>query len=83
MDPDACRTCGRPNDRASSLDGSQRPGPGDLSICLSCGELSAFNPDLTLRPLTPEERADVEHGSGSDVTLVRRAVSLIHRRGRL
>lgn len=36
------------------------PGPGDLSICFECGEVLAFNDDMSLRLGTEEERFAID-----------------------
>jgi hypothetical protein len=39
--------------------GDDRPRPNDLTICLTCGHLMAFDRRLRLRPLTDKEMIDV------------------------
>lgn len=49
----ACINCGKNLDAATAaLDypKSQRPGPGDVSLCVHCGEVMVFTPDMKLRP---------------------------------
>lgn len=36
------------------------PKPGDITMCLACGHLMAFNRDLTLRNLTEDEQAEAQ-----------------------
>lgn len=50
-----CHGCGYKPDRATDAFGDAVPKAGDVSICLSCGELAVFTKDLTLRPPTEEE----------------------------
>jgi len=54
-----CVSCGYAPDRASQVDGDSKPAPGDISICLKCGHLSAFETDLSLRPLTDYEIIEI------------------------
>ena len=46
--------CGATLDAASGRPGAE-PSPGDLSICIECGNVSAFGPGLRLLPV------DLEH----------------------
>lgn len=50
-----CLDCGRVLDCANSIGGKSKPSPGDITVCLMCGHLMAFNKDLTMRPLTDAE----------------------------
>ena len=59
--PLACRVCGRVADSASNALGDDDlcPQPGDYTVCINCGALSVFTREMTLRPLTQEEHADL------------------------
>lgn len=71
-----CRICGSENDAASELGpGTARPKPGDGNICLNCGELSVYNPDLSLRSPRFDELAAIP--SSAFV-----AIAIIRKRGR-
>jgi hypothetical protein len=62
LPPFCCLACGFVADLASGVVDQRarnkeiKPTPGDLSICFKCGHLAVFKADLTLRPLTGEER---------------------------
>lgn len=44
-----CPVCGYRFDSATHLlDKNARPGPGDLSLCMKCGELMVYQKDMTL-----------------------------------
>ena len=77
--PAICPHCGHENDCATdTLDSGERPGPGDLSICASCGELGMFFTEeggLGVRKLTESEMFSVQMSSSGD--MVRRASVLI------
>lgn len=52
----SCPKCGADINAATSVDGVYaKPAENDLSVCLSCGNMLAFNNDLTLRVLGMEE----------------------------
>jgi hypothetical protein len=53
-----CTHCGEPNDGAASLEGAT-PKPGDITICMECGNIMAFAEDLTVRNLTNEEMYEI------------------------
>ncbi len=50
-----CRACGYEMDHATGAGHGGIPGPGDLSLCLNCGELSVFTPGMRRRSPTAEE----------------------------
>ena len=51
-----CWHCDRALDDASEmLEEGGRPTPGAVSLCLYCGAVAFFGPDLELRPPTEEE----------------------------
>lgn len=55
-----CLACGYAMNMARGLSSdTTKPGPGDVSVCLNCGHLMGFNPDLTLRELSDEEAHDI------------------------
>ena len=54
----ACPSCNRIFDRATGI-GQRQPKEGDITICIECGHLMAFNSNLTVRDLTDEEMHEV------------------------
>lgn len=50
----ACE-CGALHDYATSVEGDQRPKPGDPSICICCGAVNKFTEDLGIMPMTLQE----------------------------
>jgi hypothetical protein len=45
---------------ASGLsDPKHKPEPGDISVCIACGEPSMWDEDMTLRKLTEEELTEI------------------------
>ena len=56
MPPSPCTACGKVMDRAGEgpfLAG--KPRPGDISICMHCSHIMAFDDNLMLRDLTEAE----------------------------
>ena len=49
----SCPSCNYQMDAATSLEGDHTPTPGDLSVCLNCGELLIFTDALQVDKLTP------------------------------
>lgn len=55
-----CPSCGyRANAASSTTDPESVPGPGDISLCFGCMEVTQFNGDMTQRLLAPEEFMDL------------------------
>ena len=51
----ACISCGKIFDVVSDVLAENMPIPGDVSICLYCGELAIFDKRMMLRPLKESE----------------------------
>jgi RNase P subunit RPR2 len=54
-----CSSCKKVLDGTSCVDDEDKPKSGDITICLYCGNLMAFNDDLILRQLTEGETSMV------------------------
>lgn len=55
-----CLSCGTHLDACSGIEtGGGAPSPGDITICLYCGHLMAFNDELGLRNLTEDEAHEI------------------------
>ena len=61
--PSPCPGCGMVLDAANAADDTlpARPRPGDLSVCVHCCAMLAYNEDLTLRQATEKEVAIIMH----------------------
>jgi hypothetical protein len=55
-----CLKCGRPLDAATNPSNDFTPVEGDISMCLHCGHVMAFDADLRFRELNEQERREVE-----------------------
>jgi hypothetical protein len=55
----ACPACGKPHDGACGIETDDCPKPGDVTVCIYCGHLMAFNADLMLRELTGTEAHEI------------------------
>lgn len=52
----ACTRCGKKVDDATSLTSDDdRPGPGDITLCINCCHIMTYADDLTVRNLTGAE----------------------------
>jgi len=58
--PSYCIDCKKIIDGASCVNEESKPSPGDITICLYCGAVMAFNDDLLLRSLTDDEKEFVK-----------------------
>jgi len=56
-----CLNCGKVTDGATAVgvEGVVLPSPGDLTVCLYCGHLMAFDETLQFRELTEDEMVEV------------------------
>lgn len=72
-----CLVCGCEICAATGLNPDIKPKPGSLSVCVDCGAVSAFADDLSLRPLTDSEAAQIE-ASPSTMEFLRKAVRVLN-----
>lgn len=56
--PSLCPRCGYTLTTAGAHpdDPGWRPSPGDFSLCMNCCQLLAYNADLTVRPVSTDEK---------------------------
>lgn len=54
-EPTQCPWCNHRVDAATAIEDGPKPKPGDLTICVACGEWSAFAEGLALRKPSQEE----------------------------
>ena len=64
-----CEVCGYKFDCAMGT-GSQRPRPGDYSVCLKCGEIYTYQPDMTMRVPTLMELMELDAETSRQLELV-------------
>ena len=57
----SCLYCNHKLDGATQVNGNHQPKPGDVSICIACGNVSIFKEDMTLRKPSPEEEAEMQN----------------------
>lgn len=63
-----CPTCGYECDAATCIHGEHRPRPGDISLCINCGDVLQFSSDYTVKiatlsalvSLSPKQHRDIE-----------------------
>jgi len=53
-----CPHCNAELDGCSGVDNDARPDPGDFTVCIECGSVSAFSRGLRLRVLTKREQLE-------------------------
>jgi hypothetical protein len=81
--PDSVCPCGyRMTDCTNLHGGASDPEPGDISVCLNCGQILAFDSDLRLRKAIAAEVHELMSDEDAWRTL-ERAQQLIRERGPL
>jgi hypothetical protein len=74
-----CPFCKYEVDTATGISGKgSGPGPGDISLCLKCGEFAAYGDDMQLRKPTDDEYLII--GSEDDYKLAREAWTSMNQR---
>jgi hypothetical protein len=67
-----CPWCGHSHELATSIHGDAVPEPGDITLCMSCGEWSIFSDSAgTLRKPTDAEFSEI--GTDKNMQAMRRA----------
>jgi hypothetical protein len=77
--PAACRTCGHPFDTVTCCEG-RRPQPGDVTVCVGCGEVYRLTEQLTVRPAELEDLLPLTPDQHRLIDAVQRAAR--YHRGR-
>lgn len=54
-----CTACGMKADGATCIEGNHAPSAGDVTVCVKCGHIMAFDTDLMLRELTNKEMIEI------------------------
>jgi hypothetical protein len=59
--PCLCPACGTLLEASSSLveDSEARPEPGDCTMCLGCGTILIYTPDMLVRVASPSDLAEM------------------------
>lgn len=73
-----CPYCGHEFNRASSLTDKSKPSPGDLTLCIKCSLVMAFDDDLRVRPLNAGELKDLLTQPGLTSFVARTAAAIRH-----
>lgn len=62
MGKDNCPACNYLCDSATPMEGEENvpPNPGDVSICLRCGEILEYAHDMALQKITPKTIGELE-----------------------
>lgn len=69
-----CWVCGYQFDAATSLYGECRPRPGDLTLCLKCGELYVFTDRMGIRIPTLAEMSILDNQIHREIERVQRVI---------
>ncbi len=75
--PAHCKGCLKTIDAHTAVEGDHVPTVGDLSICLYCGRISMFDPDLNLSPMSKEELEQMRVEDFENWRTLQRASALI------
>lgn len=54
-----CLHCGVENDAATSVGEDAGPEPGNITVCIECGHIMAYDTEMKLRELTTSEILEV------------------------
>ncbi len=69
-----CPVCKSSIDAATCIENDCTPEQDDISLCLYCSSVNAFNSDLTLRAMTDSEIGDLPHEVRQHIQKARKAI---------
>ena len=69
-----CPVCKVSVDTATCIENDHTPDQDDISLCLYCSSVNAFNSDLTLRAMTDREIGDLPHEVRRHIQRARKAI---------
>lgn len=69
-----CPVCKHYIDAATCVEYDYTPQQDDISLCLYCSSVNAFNSDLTLRAMTDSEIGDLPHEVKQHIQKARKAI---------
>ena len=72
-----CPNCGALFTAATCVFAEKRPAPGDITLCVCCGEILRFEEGLTIRNLLPVEYAAIHPDTKAEIERVLRAHALL------
>lgn len=74
-----CINCGHTLDACTAMEDGATPNPGDITICLYCGEVSAFCEDLTTRSVSKEEFESYDDDLKSEIIKVQALIRITNK----
>ena len=78
-----CPTCRHPLEMSTPINNAPdtKPRPGDLSICINCGQVLQYNAIMSVEPIEISS-IDLSVGNGAEcVEVLTKAQKLIRQRG--
>jgi hypothetical protein len=69
-----CLSCGRMLDAATGVGHKNKPRPGSISICLTCGHIQAYGAEMKFRDLNDEEIKGI--AGNEKILLIQKAAGL-------
>lgn len=83
LPPDECVTCGYAGDCATAVHGEARPKPGDITMCINCGEIYRFGPEMHMVLLDPADLFKIALQKTEAAQTIFLAQKIIRERGRI
>lgn len=56
----ACTGCGHSNEEHTGINNEEQPQPGNISICVCCGQVNQYDDDMKLQKLSDDEMHDLQ-----------------------
>ena len=72
---DNCPNCGKYVDACSSAFGDHTPKPGDISVCIGCGEALKFKNDMGLEVLSGSDFNNLDDETQRQLLIAKKIVN--------
>ena len=76
----SCVRCGYRMDAASSMFDDATPSPGDFTVCINCGKVMRFGPQLELQDVPTEDMLAIPAEVAHQIRQIQAGVTLLKRR---
>ena len=67
--PTKCWACGYVMDCSADPSGQHKPGPGDITMCLSCTSVNVYDKDMKLHKPSDQLQKELENNPSVQATL--------------
>jgi len=72
-----CPSCGYRVDAASGISTDEAPKPGDVTLCMKCGQVMQFTATLGVRGVQPASIPGIDRATMRNIRRAQRAIAIL------